>query len=54
MGLFSTTTGRLGQVLISVNVVALYGGAVETPPEITEKLKELLSPEKTTSFNLKG
>lgn len=54
MGLFSTTTGRLGQVLISVNVVALYGGIVETPSEITEKIKELLSSEKITSFNLDG
>lgn len=52
IGLYSTDSGRLGQVLISVSVVAIYGGAVETPPEIIEKLKELLAPEKITSFNL--
>lgn len=28
MGLYSTDKGRLGQILISVNVVAIYGGAV--------------------------
>ncbi|HBM3110003.1 TPA: hypothetical protein ACOVJJ_000409 [Klebsiella oxytoca] len=50
IGLFSTRAGRLGQVLISVNTVAIYGGAVETPPELMGKLKELLTPEKITSF----
>ncbi|EPR8111343.1 hypothetical protein P4E77_001378 [Klebsiella pneumoniae] len=50
MGLYSKRTGRLGQVLISVNTVAIYGGAVETPPELMGKLKELLTPEKITSF----
>lgn len=50
MGLYSKRTGRLGQVLISINTVAIYGGAVETPPELMGKLKELLTPEKITSF----
>lgn len=52
MSLHSTRAGRLGQVLISVNTIAIYGGAVETPPEIMEKLKEQLTPEKITSFKL--
>lgn len=50
MGLYSKRTGRLGQVLISINTVAIYGGAVETPPELMGKLNELLTPEKITSF----
>ncbi|EQB0888211.1 TPA: hypothetical protein ACUB6D_000269 [Raoultella planticola] len=54
MGLYSTRAGRLGQVLISVNTIAIYGGAVETPPEIMEKLKEQLTPEMITSFKLSG
>lgn len=52
MGLYSTDKGRLGQILISVNVVAIYGGAVEAPPELMEKLKKLLAPERNTSFKL--
>lgn len=52
MGLYSTDRGRLGQILISVNVVAIYGGAVEVPPELMDKLKELLAPERNTSFKL--
>lgn len=54
MGLYSTDTGRLGQVLISVNVVAIYGGAVEVPPELMEKLNTLLAPERITSFELEN
>ncbi|HEJ0334509.1 TPA: hypothetical protein SLP51_002283 [Klebsiella aerogenes] len=54
MGLYSTKAGRLGQVVISINTIAIYGGAVETPPELMEKLKELLTPERTTSFKLNG
>lgn len=53
MGLYSTDTGRLGQVLISVNVVAIYGGVVEVPPELMGHLKELLAPEKIPGFKLK-
>lgn len=52
MGLYSTDKGRLGQILISVNVVAIYGGAVEAPPELMDKFKELLAPERNTSFKL--
>lgn len=52
MGLYSTETGRVGQVLLSVNVIALYGGAVEATPELIEKLKDLLAPEKNNSFQL--
>ncbi|EFO3867774.1 hypothetical protein QQN17_000653 [Escherichia coli] len=52
IGLYSMETGIIGQVLISVNVVAIYGGAVEVPPEIMEKLKGALSPERITSFKL--
>ncbi|NWC62929.1 hypothetical protein [Cedecea sp. P7760] len=52
VALYSPDTGRLGQVLISVSVVAIYGGAVEVPPELMEKLKGLLAPEKITSFKL--
>ena len=54
VGFYSTDTGRLGQVLISVNVIALYAGAVEALPELMEKLKTLLSPERNTSFKLKS
>lgn len=53
VGLYSTDTGSLGQVLISVNVVAIYGGAVKVPPELMSKLKELLSTERFTAFELK-
>ncbi len=52
VALYSSDTGRLGQVLISVNVVAIYGGAVEVPSELMGKLKALLAPEKITRFKL--
>ncbi|HAT2179883.1 TPA: hypothetical protein I8167_004018 [Raoultella ornithinolytica] len=52
MALYSIRAGRLGQVVISVNTIAIYGGAVETPPELTDKLKELLTAERITSFKL--
>ncbi|OON40790.1 hypothetical protein BTJ39_06845 [Izhakiella australiensis] len=54
LGIYSTDAGRLGQVVISVNVIAVYAGAVEVAPELIEKLKTLLSPERNTSFKLES
>lgn len=52
MALYSRDSGRIGQVVISVNVVALYSGTIEVPPELMEKITSLLSPERLTSFSL--
>ncbi|MEQ5540528.1 hypothetical protein [Escherichia coli] len=52
IALYSKDSGRIGQVVISVNVVALYGGVIEVPPELMKKITSLLSPERLTSFLL--
>lgn len=42
MSLYSLTEGRLGQVVLSVDVNTLHDGVIKTPPELTEKLREWL------------